>query len=268
MIFIDAHVHIYDCFDLNLFFNAAFENFRLATANIGAAGAVEGNDFFLLLAESVGSKVFTELHNSAGMPQVGARWQVENIEEKLSLAVSHKEHPEMVVTLVSGRQLITSEKLEYLALCTGNEFPDGLQLPELMEVVASRGGLGVCPWGVGKWLGRRGKLLGDQITSREEVPFFLGDNGGRPTLWPRPKFFRDGRFSGQLLSGSDPLPLRGEERRVGSFGCCFSACCDKENPAVWLRDQLLKREHRLTGFGSTMGFAPFLQNQLALRNRK
>jgi hypothetical protein len=49
MILIDAHVHIYDCFDLEKFFDSAYANFKSAAEQLGHT-----NDFtgILLLAET------------------------------------------------------------------------------------------------------------------------------------------------------------------------------------------------------------------------
>lgn len=220
--------------------------------------------YFLLLAESRGINFFKRLQKGAGSTNKLQSWTVEVLEEDLSLAVRHDDYSDFVLTVVAGRQLVTREKLELLALITDTDFPDGIDLQGSVEAVAAAGGIGVCPWGAGKWLGKRGKVLQKYMGVPQKGPFFLGDSGGRPLFWPRPSLCSNDKFAATLVSGSDPLPIRGEELRVGSFGGIIAGDCDLERPAAGLREMLLDNV-KITGFGSLMSPFSFLRNQIVIR---
>jgi hypothetical protein len=54
MMLVDAHVHVYDCFDLKKFFDAAFANFKSEADRLGS-----GDNFIavLFLAETLKGKL-------------------------------------------------------------------------------------------------------------------------------------------------------------------------------------------------------------------
>lgn len=265
MIIFDAHVHIYDCFDLDLFFSSAFGNLSRVAKTIDATS---NSDYMLLLAESSGFFRFQELEEKARMAPVDSpHWSIEIAETSLSLKVSHKDYPGMKLIVVAGRQLVTRERLELLALITDEVPPDGLALADAVSVVGDAGGVAVCPWGAGKWLGERGVILADYLASEKKHPFFLGDSGGRPVIWPEPKHFHD-RGSKWVISGSDPLPIKGDETRVGGYGGAFSGHSDRIRPAADLRERLLRSQDEIQGFGSQMGMLAFARNQIGLRLQK
>ncbi len=260
MILFDAHVHIYDCFDLNSFFTSAYNNFSEAEKKINAAAGGSSN-YFLLLTEAGDCNYFTRLQELS----VVGNWSVETLEENVSLAVSHNENPEMKLIVVAGRQIVTREKLELLALMTGADFPDILELPEAVEAVVAGGGVPVCPWGAGKWLGARGKLLEGYCKAGHASPFFLGDSGGRPSVWPRSTLCNNIKFADHLISGSDPLPLKSEEARAGSFGGFINAECDVSQPVAGLKPLFLNDRTSIAPFGSSMHPISFVKSQLRLR---
>ena len=61
--------------------------------------------------------------------------------------------------VIAGRQIITRERLEVLALCTAKEFADGEEVETVLDKVRRAGGLPVLPWGAGKWWGTRGRIV-------------------------------------------------------------------------------------------------------------
>ncbi len=160
--------------------------------------------------------------------------------------------------IIAGRQIITAEKIEVLAQCTSELFPDGLPLDETIERAKATGALVVLPWGVGKWFGARGRLVA-QAVERHDV--LLGDNAGRPIGWPSPALFS----RRAVLPGSDPLRLKSEERVVGTFGFRFSCEWDARRPAASLAAEL----RRMTGSPACIGrrAAPlaFVRQQTGLR---
>lgn len=122
------------------------------------------------------------------------------------------------VLLVPGFQCITQEGLEVHALNTLIRPPEKLSLAETVKSVIESGARAVIPFGVGKWFGRRGKVLDAFLNTPLASQVFLSDSRHRPLGWPTPRHF-SGR---KILNGSDPLDLSGEERALLSFGSSCS----------------------------------------------
>ena len=125
------------------------------------------------------------------------------------------------------------------------------------------------PWGAGKWLGKRGVIVSDFLQSASPEALFVGDNGGRPEFWPRPAPFDLAARRGiRLLPGSDPLPLHGEESRVGTYGATVDGDCSDATPASDLKRLLLDRNTPIKPFGQRPGAWQFCKTQVGLRLAK
>lgn len=181
--------------------------------------------------------------------------------------INKVDQPDDEMIVVAGRQLVTAEGLELLALVTPDKFPDGMSLDVAVDKVTGSGGVAVCPWGAGKWLGGRGKVL-QQFCQKSSTGFFLGDSGGRPSIWPRSKFCSRAPFNSKLVSGSDPLPLNGQENVAGSFGGIIRDVCVNDEPALHLKKILLQDSTTVRPYGRPMCSVTFTKNQIALRRNK
>ncbi len=265
MIFFDAHVHIQKNFALEHLFTAARTNFsvQLREVSPGRPGI-----FFLLLTEIGNSDYYTNLRNQATAAKdcVQGGWRITPTKEPESLLAVHDNWPEDRLYLLAGQQIVTAERLEVLAPATIAKTRDGLSLPETVDTIRRQGGLAVLPWGAGKWLGKRGQLVDAFLKNTSPEHLFVGDNGGRPIFWPRPSQFNTAANRGiRLLPGSDPLPLPGEERRVGSYGGMIMGECSDDYPAESLIALLTMSSGNITPFGRRLDALRFLQTQLALR---
>lgn len=263
MLLIDAHVHMYPCFDPAALLNAAEENFRVQAGRLGAGEAYTG---ILLLTERSADKWYSHLAaHAAGAeqpcPGAGNRLLFPTLEQE-SLVLENREGKR--IFLVAGRQVVSREGLEVLALLTRGEFADGRPLAELIAAVRDTGGVPVIPWAFGKWFGARGRFLRGFIREQERG-FFLGDNGGRPFCIPvSPLLRQEMEQNRPVLSGSDPLPIPGEERRAGSFGVYVAAGLDEQAPAASLKAIIAAGDNQLKSYGRPMGFGRFLRNQWLL----
>lgn len=164
--------------------------------------------------------------------------------------------------IVAGRQAATMEKLEIHCIGCDAEIPERLPLPDAIERVIVEGGIPAIPWGLGKWLGARGRLVEEILGKHVEV--FASDSSMRPVGWPE-KIFR--AAPSRVIFGSDPLPVRGEEIHVGRYATLFGPSLDEGDPAasvaaalrtgnfrsagsrcgpveVWLRQQAMKKAVR------------------------
>ena len=271
MIFIDAHVHIYDCFNLDSLFNAAYENFHRATQL--HAPVSKTNIFFLLLAEGTSSNFFESLLQNAQNQKTGPNlltdWLIHPTSEKSSLIIQAKNNTEHSLILAAGRQYITREKLEILALLSDGVIQEGLSLSDSVKAICKINGIPVIPWGVGKWLGRRGGLLKDYLQNIDcnNKKIYLGDNGGRPFFWPPSSHFHIASQKGiNNFAGSDPLPLTNEYNKPGSYGVFCEGNIDLETPCRDLK-QLLSETDKLHPYGNQESFFRFFLNQLAIRRK-
>lgn len=269
MILADAHVHIYGCFSLPQFLESAFENFQ-GQARVRAAG--EDFDALLFLTETAADDWFHALQDQAmGRPSTRATdlpgWVFSATCEDCSLR-AHGPNGQYLV-LVAGRQIVTAERLEVLALCTSDTFPDGGTLSQVVSSIRDANGIAVIPWGAGKWVGKRGKILTDFLRMENPGTLFLGDNSGRPTFWRHPKHFELAQARGiRILPGTDPLPFPSECKRAGNFGFGINGALDRDRPASDIKTMLLDPRIPITPYGSLEQPYRFLRNQISMQLSK
>ncbi|MDP3694940.1 MAG: hypothetical protein Q8R42_02365 [Desulfocapsaceae bacterium] len=269
MIFVDAHVHIYDCFDLDVLFDSAVANFQTAAKHCGITNKPFSS--MLLLTERASDNwfqhVFMKIKPGKDVNNPDKRWVITHTGDELSLRACHNDCPEEEIYLIAGRQIVTAEKIEVLALFCNTGINDGLSLNETVSAIRQCNGIAVIPWGVGKWIGKRGKILQDFLPGYGGKEIFLGDNGGRPWCWPTPTLFHLARKKGiSVLPGTDPLPLPHEAMRVGSFGFFLDHHpLNINSPATSVRDLLISNKETLYPFGRLQNIKSFFTNQLQLR---
>jgi hypothetical protein len=233
---IDAHVHLHSP-------SEALSALRTAQNRLAAAGGEIG---VLMLAERQGYDVFDSLRRDLIVTdEPESLW----FDESRSLLV------------LAGRQIVSSEKLEILALATNARMSDGAPAEKVIDDMDAADAIVVLPWGVGKWLGKRGALVDRLISSADRARLFLGDNGGRPALWRVPQF--DGKL--KTLAGSDPLPLPGWPQAIGSFGSAMRMVLEASTPSASLKRALRDPATPLEPFGSLANPFRFLVDQTRLR---
>lgn len=262
LLLIDAHVHIHDCFAPGSFLSAAWSNFA-AEARRRGERTFRG---VLMLSESAWDDAFGRLAALAdsgepAKPEGG--WRFEHTAEPCSLRGCADDGRELWV--VAGRQIVTEEGIEVLALGTDARFQDGAPLAAVVELVRDADAFPVLPWGFGKWLGERGRILTDYLARSAGEELALGDNSGRPVFWVWPFHFRLAERRGiPILPGSDPLPFASESGRAGSFGFAAHGVLDRERPAASLK-QLLRESVAIEPYGRRESPLRFVRNQLAMQ---
>lgn len=258
---VDGHVHFHPCFDVGDFLEAAASNFASARAEVGRAGAVG----CLMFTESSWRHDFRAFSEGL-VTRAAPGWTAVATEEDCSLLAQRDDGEQLV--LVAGRQLVTAERLEVLALGTLGEYPDGLPAKEAAAAVASSEALAVVPWGFGKWTGRRAGIVRDMLTSRGAERLFVGDNGGRPAMAPTPALFSLARRRGiPILPGSDPLPLPAEVGKPGRFGFVLEGTADLRAPTAAIK-RVLETRIQPKSYGRLEKLATFARRQISLRLRK
>lgn len=259
---IDAHVHVHDPQQAAELLDAAEKNFASVARDMGRP-QWQG---VLMLAEMKQASWFESI-TSCG-PVVAGDWTIEADGEDATVLRARRNGADRELLAIAGRQVVTREGVEVLTLATRARIPDGESMQRTLERAAAEQALIVLPWGAGKWLGRRGRLVRNAL-ARQRPAVWAGDTGSRPMWWPAGREFRlTSPFGTSLVSGTDPLPLDGESRRVGSFGCWLAGLPPASMPGTWLRERLRSAgPAQLQPYGRPMGSMSFMQRQIALRTR-
>ena len=205
---VDAHVHVYDCFDIDTLLDAALHNFNHAAKKTGLYNGFSG---VLLLSETSNDNWFLR----SSMVDSCSHWQIEKTRDKTVLQarlLTDNADNINVIYIVAGRQIITAEGLELLALVTDSTFKDGLPINSALSTVREQDAVPVLPWAAGKWLGKRGKILSSLLAAEVNNDLCLGDNSGRPALPTRPPLGLAGPR--REKSNSSRVPASGHRLQV------------------------------------------------------
>ncbi len=253
----DSHVHLHPGFPVSAFLDHAATNLACGLSPKRWTGA-------LFLTESRGVNRFEEL--ASGAAADAGDWSIRPTAEPNSVRADRTDGTRLVV--ISGRQIVTRERLEVLGLGILDEIADGGPIEETVERVLEREGLAVLPWGFGKWWFSRGRVIEDLLSRVDSSRVFLGDNGGRLRHSPRPALFDVAERRGlRVLPGSDPLPFSREVRRVGRYGFVLEFEPDPDRPAASLLARLAAPGPGFEPIGTRAGLLEFLRNQSAMQWR-
>ncbi len=258
---VDTHVHFHTCFCPRRVIEGAWKHIERVRAERGAEAV-----FGCLVSTEIGS----------GDP-VGRLWRAVSDLAPPWTAVRPRERGALILTrgrspaiaVVPGRQVVTQEGLEVLAVATTAHPEEGRTLVDTVRSIRAAGGVAVLPWGFGKWSFERGRQL-DAFLAEPGVEnrVFLGDNGCRPRTFATLKPLSRGILHGvRVLAGSDPLPFRDHESRAASYGTLLPGEVDWERPAAWLRSRLLNLDRSPEIAGRGRGVHEFVHDQIRLRRR-
>ncbi|PID59200.1 MAG: hypothetical protein CR986_06905 [Ignavibacteriae bacterium] len=257
MILIDAHIHIHDCYNLNEFFRLAKTNFLNAAKknNYSSYASV------LCLTESQNIDYFGKLAKKAN-DKIGV-WQIGLTNSKNTILLNDDSGFELY--LVAGRQIVTREKLEVLAIGLNQGYEDGKPITEVINFVNKNNSIPIIPWGVGKWSGARGEIVKNLIENKK-LKFYLGDNGNRPFFWDKDKLFDLGLKNKIFnLPGSDPLPFDNEINKPGGFGFFLDAGIDKNKPFESIYDLIITSDQQFSTYGKLESLFNFFKNQISMQ---
>lgn len=221
----------------------------------------------ICLLETATSNWYQELisiaNNSTGHID---HWQVNALDNNCLLQLSEKTGKELLI--LPGEQVITAENLELLVIGTTRKIPHFNSVEFYLEKF-SRSHLIILPWGVGKWLGKRGKKVNQLIAGQNNHTFALGDNSGRTPVWKYIPQFSQARKAGiNILAGSDPLPVAGQHNKVASFGTIINGPLHLQGLANQLREKMLEKQAPdIRSYGKQDNLLQFLASQLLLRLR-
>jgi hypothetical protein len=263
IVLVDAHVHIHECFDLNIFLNSSYKNFQKFSKNFNAQ-SFEG---VLCLTENFNVNFFSKFRKTAELNSNQGNsldWRFHITDEPNSIRLSRNRYE--VMYIIAGRQIITKEKLEVLGIGLLQNIDDGKPLADVVEFVNKNEALPIIPWGVGKWIGHRKEIVSNFIAGHKNGPLFLGDNSNRPFFWVKPSIFRRAeRLNIRDLQGSDPLPIKSEATNAGRYGFMIDAKINPARPFEELKKKVFDLNSSLLQYGSPETTLRFLQNQILMQ---
>ena len=207
---IDSHVHVYPNYDLARFFHRAWLNL-----SSGAVDLLNGSQTIpvLMLTERHDCSFFRDL--------IGGRFELPNGLEIRSCGANSVQiggAGGMELVIIAGRQIVSAERIEVLALLADLALKDGQPIDELIPEISRLGAFPVLPWSPGKWFSSRGQKIEQILLAYKPGQIGFSDSALRPAGWPLPRLLQmAGLKSFVVIAGSDPLPLSGEEERAGSY---------------------------------------------------
>lgn len=267
MTIIDIHIHIHECYNLEIFFNSAENNFRKLANKLNASVFIG----VLGLTEVTGVNVFEKLQNTAERKEKIGDWQGELTNENNSV-LFRKDN--FLLFLIAGRQIVTKENLEVLSFGLKEAIIDGKPIEEVIQHVVKSGAIPIIPWGFGKWFSPRKQILEKIILQKKSYPIFLGDNGNRPWIFKKSKLITLAFNNNNILDlpGSDPLPFNREVQKPGSFGFYIDDVINQDKPFDSIYKIITTTKKQFTTYGKLESLFYFVKNQVAMqlvkRNRK
>jgi hypothetical protein len=219
---VDTHVHLYPDHAADRLLGSAHDHLKRI--------APDAERFALCLTERAGHTAFADL---AAGTRAAPGWTLHATPEPAALLARSSNGAELL--LLAGRQIVTTERLEVLALGADERWPDGQPIRDVLNQVHAARALAVLPWGLGKWLGARGALMQRLIANATPGDFALADTYLLPVLTRRPPPLRRAEKRGfRILAGTDPLGRAGEESIAGRYGVLVEGAWNDAQPATSL----------------------------------
>lgn len=248
----DTHIHLYDNYNLESFFDKAFKNMEDLSSN---------SEKILCLTEAKSNQFFNRFSEGESC----GKYSFQKTEESHSLKIISDN--KTVAYLLNGRQIVTSEGIEVLALATDKQIEDGRQASDVIDALIKEEALVVLGWGVGKWLFGRGELVNSLIKSGNPETLIIGDNSARPPFWGTPVQYNTaekGNF--RVIAGSDPLPFSEEIDKPGTFGIKGSTDFNEAAPSESLKELIRSGSFEICGKRDSI--VQFFTRQLRMYTKK
>jgi len=261
LILVDTHVHYYPFCTFPEYFDSAYTNMQAAAKRLGS---LEVFTPILCLLETETSHWYQDLLTIANSTKQIGDWQLEALDNDQLLQLTGGNGREIL--LLPGQQIITSENLELLIIGATSNITHKKSAHFYIEEYSDTR-LVIIPWGVGKWLGSRGRIVSNLMQQQANYKFALGDNSGRASAWKYVPQFNQARHMGiNILAGSDPLPIAGQYKKVASYGNVITGPLQRRGLASQLREKLLDTQTgNIKAYGHLDSLINFIISQLLLR---
>ncbi|NQU39514.1 MAG: hypothetical protein HQ523_06145 [Lentisphaerae bacterium] len=220
-IVVDTHVHLYPGYDLAEGLPAVAA--RLRSLAPGAVPAV-------CLTERTGQHVFQAL--AEGRVSVGTSMEMTLVEGGSGSAVCLRDEVGPFYIL-PGRQMVTAERLEILALGRDLALADGARAESMIQTILKTEAIPVLTWAFGKWWFGRSHQVRALVARFAPEELWLGDTTMRPREWPRGTIMRGAIANGRrVLAGSDPLPSPAEFALAGRYATLLNGALNPNDPVA------------------------------------
>ena len=208
----DTHTHFYNCYNLKNYLDCALFNLSALARQVNPNGQIKK---LLFLCDRQGQRNFSGVFtNKTALNEAGYQLLDQNSEEFAIIADLYGHD----ITIVNGKQVVSQEKIEILALGCARDIRDGENALSIIDKIRSFGALPVLSWSPGKWLFTRGRLIHEIIERFNKEEICLGDVSIRGPLFCEPRGFLDGVEKGiKILAGTDPLPISRDQYLVGTY---------------------------------------------------
>jgi hypothetical protein len=264
---IDSHFHIYKQFRPDNLLDIAYKQLMNHAREVNTDREILP---VLFLADNINSTGYEFFNKNAVIThQESMTAWVKDTEHQDNNSILLRKNSSEKILLVRGYQLITDENLEVLII--GRKVSASFNHQPINDIIKAHKDdcLVILPWAVGKWLGKRGQIINKMIELYGNCDFCLGDNGGRPGVWQQINQFDLAEKKGfSILRGSDPLPLRGEEKKAGSYGFSLKVNNVTELSARSVITLVQSQIDHMIEFGQQESNIRFIMNQIRLRIQK
>ena len=261
----DAHAHLYPFFETGFALSCAHQNLLNALNSVDFPSETPK---VLLVVDPVSGPFGAPPLRDAARFLKAFPWRPTGHPDDLTVEM-RRETDGAQLFLIQGYQVRAQDGLEVLALATNSRFEDGLPFQEAVESVLESDAIAVLPWGFGKWTWGRGDRVRSALPTLQRPGAFMGDNSGRPTLSRSPALLREAARAGILtLPGSDPLPIAGEERKLGRYSFLLRTGFQPSSPSATFRASLEAIEEQPTILGERESLPEFLRIQVWGRMKK
>lgn len=259
---IDGHVHLYPVYDLKNAVDYGVRNLKDQSKKISSSIIP-----VWLLVERSDANFFDRIDQSPDQfKNDGVKFKRGNDAATIVVEKDNR----VILYIFAGRQLVTKEGLEVLSLISNLNIPDRQQsIDDVIQAVKDSEGIPALNWAPGKWFFNRGKVIARQIQEKSTNEIFIGETTLRNTLWPEPKLVKKARKKGfPVIAGSDPLPFKGEEKCIGSFGFTIEGDFDLAKPARSLRDMMNSNRDSIKIIGHRNNVFKFASRQYKIMMEK
>lgn len=261
---VDGHVHVYPGYDVDKFFDSALTNMKHFSTSLYPGE--ENVQKILLFTEGKDNDFFNQF-KKGGISLKNTDFKFKETKEECSIILTKK--GEALCYILRGRQIVTKENLEVLAIASGQQIPDGLPIRDVIKKITGQKEIAVLAWGVGKWFFKRGEIIKQVIEENKSPYLFVGDNSARPGFWPLPRLFKLAKKSNiYLINGSDPLPFKEEASKVGSYGFIIEGDFNPAEPAKSFRKAVQTNPQSIRFFGSRDTTFSFFKRQAKMFLKK
>jgi len=218
----------------------------------------------LCLLETRSSHWYQDLLKIAAAKKNIGNWTIEALNDAQLLRLSQNNGKELLV--LPGQQVITAENLELIIIGSTNMIAHDNNICSYLSEY-SHSHLVIIPWGVGKWLGSRGRIVSELI-QQQKYNFALGDNSGRAAIWQHiPQFNQAKANNIRIIAGSDPLPICGQHKKIACYGVILTEAIPQQALAQQLRNTMLNPQKNIKQYGRLDNLFQFFASQLLLRIR-